>query len=263
MAYKEVLSFLWNLVIGGRSITCTLRICIKPHFAFLYLLFHLKAPNPLPSSIMVAADSDSAPSRRMPLSCEPCRERKIRCPRKSNRNGGPCDTCVRRGIPSSECVYLRDIIYQRRQQQNSSNSRSSVTDTPNNAELVARIDRLEEILVQAQQQQQTQTLPQMQQDQPSGASLFRGNDNNDCSPTGLPTPVSIHSSNGALRKSDTGYERYEPSFSRWLSVLNANSQPMGLKDDLDLWPNNSEFPFTTVQADVEELPVSSTPIVTV
>ncbi|EEP75999.1 predicted protein [Uncinocarpus reesii 1704] len=33
-----------------------------------------------------------APSKRLPVSCEPCRKRKIRC----TRNGPPCETCLRR-----------------------------------------------------------------------------------------------------------------------------------------------------------------------
>lgn len=41
-----------------------------------------------------------APSRRVRVSCEQCRGRKIKCP----RDGPPCSSCVRRRV--SQCVYL-------------------------------------------------------------------------------------------------------------------------------------------------------------
>ena len=43
------------------------------------------------------------PVRRLPISCEPCRTRKIRCP----RDAPPCGTCLRRGIPQAECRYTQ------------------------------------------------------------------------------------------------------------------------------------------------------------
>ena len=39
---------------------------------------------------------------RQPISCEPCRVRKIKCA----RDAIPCSTCIRRRIPSTECVYM-------------------------------------------------------------------------------------------------------------------------------------------------------------
>lgn len=77
----------------------------------------------------------------MPISCEPCRQRKIRCPRTKP---GPCSTCVRRNIPSSECIYAAprsprpDPRYRR-------NSDMAVTTTPTE-ELVERIGVLENLL---------------------------------------------------------------------------------------------------------------------
>ena len=41
-------------------------------------------------------------SKRLPVSCEPCRKRKIRC----TRNRPPCDTCLRRGLGPADCIYL-------------------------------------------------------------------------------------------------------------------------------------------------------------
>lgn len=40
--------------------------------------------------------------KRLPISCEPCRNRKIRCSRP--RGPPPCETCVHRSLTSS-CVY--------------------------------------------------------------------------------------------------------------------------------------------------------------
>lgn len=44
----------------------------------------------------------SAPrARRQPVSCEPCRIRKIRCP----RDAAPCGTCLRRRVPPEQCLF--------------------------------------------------------------------------------------------------------------------------------------------------------------
>ncbi|KAJ9413954.1 hypothetical protein QL093DRAFT_2088869 [Fusarium oxysporum] len=79
-------------------------------------------------------------SRRMPLSCEPCRQRKIKCPRNDSRGQTPCNTCVRRGIPVTECIYLRD---------QSSRRNVLVPRHGGDSALGARIDRLEELLRQS------------------------------------------------------------------------------------------------------------------
>lgn len=83
-------------------------------------------------------------NRRMPLSCEPCRERKIRCPRRANQGKGPCETCVRRGIPPSECIYLRDL-YGRRSGPPPHRGMGS-SQALGNAELIQRIGKLEELM---------------------------------------------------------------------------------------------------------------------
>ncbi|KAG5759588.1 hypothetical protein H9Q69_014254 [Fusarium xylarioides] len=90
----------------------------------------MPAPAPAPASS----------NRRMPLSCEPCRRRKIKCPRNNSRGRTPCDTCVRRGIPDNECIYLRD---------QSSRRNAQMPRHADNSALVARIDRLEELLRQS------------------------------------------------------------------------------------------------------------------
>lgn len=66
----------------------------------------------------------AAHSIRQPVSCEPCRRRKIKC----SRERAPCSTCRRRQCPES-CIYL------------------GTKDVPEpNRELLARIDNLEDML---------------------------------------------------------------------------------------------------------------------
>lgn len=76
--------------------------------------------------------SRTAASVRQPVSCEPCRRRKIKC----SRTQPPCTTCQRRGCASS-CVYAgrHDVPV------NHSGSSSLA-----NEELLARITNLENIL---------------------------------------------------------------------------------------------------------------------
>ena len=79
---------------------------------------------------------------RQPISCQPCRRRKIRCA----RNSAPCDTCQRRGCASS-CFYENeppesttgpdlDIPY------------AAVSSTDSNDALVARVHALENFVRQ-------------------------------------------------------------------------------------------------------------------
>ncbi|KAI5250134.1 hypothetical protein E4T42_05039 [Aureobasidium subglaciale] len=93
--------------------------------------------------------------KRMPINCEPCRIRKIRC----SRDGIPCGTCKRRGVPPANCSFA-----QRPPRDSSINlepgmpiSPISTTRSPGQStdeDLVARIARIERML--ANQQRQTQ-----------------------------------------------------------------------------------------------------------
>ncbi len=83
--------------------------------------------------------------RRMPLRCEPCRERKIRYPRISSSSGGSCVTCVKRGVLGHECVFLRDV-YGRRAPRPEIPAVAAVVDErrePINSELLERIRKLD------------------------------------------------------------------------------------------------------------------------
>lgn len=110
--------------------------------------------------------------QRLPISCEPCRVRKIRCP----RDGPACGTCVRRRVPLEQCVYSTrrnpQIPSQPQPQQfqpraRSLEDRSSCPDTPvqqryegvagePNADLVARIEKLEKLLHAKNKHQETE-----------------------------------------------------------------------------------------------------------
>jgi hypothetical protein len=187
------------------------------------------------------------PNRRMPLSCEPCRERKIRCPRTANSPGGPCATCVRRGVPAGECVFLRDI-YGRR----ASRPRTPAVDTTasdenrgaSNSELLERIRKLESLVV--------------------------GNANNSAPRASVeaatvPSPLGSHSggqagtrppgrtSRGSLIKTPSGHERYEPLSSKWSSVLVNSPMGDGVSADALTTGSGYEFPFTNGRFQLEDV----------
>jgi hypothetical protein len=118
----------------------------------------------LPSPIFTQASTSTATSmhnsrqKRMPINCEPCRIRKIRC----SRDGIPCGTCKRRGVPSANCVFAqrpsRDSLHSS-SEPTMPISPVSVSRSPRrlpDEDLVARITRIERML--ANQQQQTQDL---------------------------------------------------------------------------------------------------------
>ncbi|KAL4761949.1 Zn(II)2Cys6 transcription factor [Aspergillus foveolatus] len=80
------------------------------------------------------APSSRPTGKRLPISCQACRTRKIRC----SRDGRPCQTCVRRGLGAEDCVYLG--------QPRLSSENTSTSDTTVQAELLARIRNLEDML---------------------------------------------------------------------------------------------------------------------
>jgi Fungal Zn(2)-Cys(6) binuclear cluster domain. len=41
-------------------------------------------------------------AKRLPIRCEPCRKRKIKC----TRGRRPCQTCLRRGLRAADCIFL-------------------------------------------------------------------------------------------------------------------------------------------------------------
>lgn len=80
----------------------------------------------------------SVRKKRSPISCEPCRTRKIKCPRDST----PCSTCVRRGVPSFRCVFADE---QNPLQQSTNHIETSFRSSDTEA-LAARVRKLEELV---------------------------------------------------------------------------------------------------------------------
>lgn len=197
--------------------------------------------------------------RRMPINCEPCRSRKIRCAR--NPPPGPCETCVRRGVPPSECVYLR------RGAQTRALSEQNTAQVSND-ELLVRIQTLENLL-------------RDNNDVPSNAHALQ-----DCfAPTTLGMNVrryQSHSSDsttvpalsslspslstpaliGTLHISATGHVRYQPRASQWSSILDESPLAAHVKDfDGSSCDDPSRFPFcSSTKVDRQQLIAALPPI---
>lgn len=87
--------------------------------------------------------------KRIPISCEPCRLRKIRCSRP--RGPPPCETCVRRNI-ASRCQYAdrqhvhppapQDALPSPISERSASNPSTSLS----NEDLAARVANLEAVI---------------------------------------------------------------------------------------------------------------------
>ncbi|KAG8361628.1 hypothetical protein FVEN_g670 [Fusarium venenatum] len=200
-------------------------------------------------------------SRRMPLSCEPCRQRKIKCPRNINRGRIACDTCVRRGIPVTECIYLRDQWSRRN---------VPMPRHGDNSALVARIDRLEELLRQslssansepgtlsAELELEPEPLPEMEpttellspESTLHQSAATSSSVQSDASLTqtyrGVP-PV------GVIIRYASGHERFEPASLQWSSVIQNNPVVGGVKTDMDENRPGS-MPFSLINTDITEL----------
>lgn len=127
---------------------------------------------------------------RQPVSCEPCRQRKIKC----SRTCPPCDSCRRRRLTDS-CHYIRN---------RESNNGSGNELIEENQRLLARINSLEETL----RRQNITGLGDI-----SDRSLL--------SPPTEVQPLTATSSSlrGELITSTAGHISYVPRTSQWTSVL--------------------------------------------
>ena len=167
--------------------------------------------------------NSSKPPRsiRQPVSCEPCRRRKIRC----SRTTPPCDTCRRRGCLDS-CIYLRYP------QNTPSSIAATNTATTTQQELLDRIINLEESLkIHRENEARQPSAPYST----SSIDLFQ--QTIDSHAPSVPqqnfvlTPESATSSTvsldeipsssrkGVLVTSRLGYVKYERRSSQWASVL--------------------------------------------
>jgi Fungal Zn(2)-Cys(6) binuclear cluster domain len=160
-------------------------------------------------------------SRRLPISCEPCRKRKIKCPRDRR----PCQTCLRRGLHADECVYLgRPRL---------SSEQTSGTDASVQKELLERIRNLEDLL-----QRQIGAHPSPQRSDPESPSVTVTSSTrtiSDLDRAGEASTISrfeAPGNAGSLQVSATGHVRYVPLASQWNSVL-ANNSAGGSSEKLE------------------------------
>ncbi|KAL4916939.1 hypothetical protein BDW62DRAFT_211608 [Aspergillus aurantiobrunneus] len=161
--------------------------------------------------------------KRLPISCQACRTRKIRC----SRDKRPCQTCVRRGLGAEDCVYLG--------QPRLSSENTLNTDGLVQNELLARIRNLEDMLQkQVGSHLGDPHLPPLIS--PTLTASFSGLD----SPVGLGTSGRPRSSMlnpvGTLQTFASGYVRYLPLAPQWNSAK-PTSSPSEARLDI-----NSELP---------------------
>ncbi|KAL2005352.1 hypothetical protein VTN00DRAFT_2563 [Thermoascus crustaceus] len=148
--------------------------------------------------------------KRLPISCEPCRKRKIRCPRDHR----PCQTCIRRGLRPEECIFLG--------QSRLSLEHVSATESSIQRELLARIRNLEDLL----HKQIDGQAPLQNPGDPVSPPITTAGSTKTFSESDRGTDVlSTESRNqppgnvGSLQVSPSGHVRYVPLPSQWNSVL--------------------------------------------
>ncbi|KAL4783625.1 hypothetical protein BJX76DRAFT_245456 [Aspergillus varians] len=147
--------------------------------------------------------------KRLPISCQACRTRKIRC----SRDGRPCQTCVRRGLGAEDCVYLG--------QPRLSSENTLNADTTVQAELLARIRNLEDLL-------QRKVGPHVGDSHsplisPSLTGSFSEPDNAIINRSADYPRSYLLSSGGTLQTFASGYVRYLPLAPQWKSVKPTSS----------------------------------------
>ncbi|KAL4768979.1 hypothetical protein BDW60DRAFT_112224 [Aspergillus nidulans var. acristatus] len=164
------------------------------------------------------APSSRPAGKRLPISCQACRTRKIRC----SRDGRPCQTCVRRGLGAEDCVYLG--------QPRLSSENTSTADTITvQAELLARIRNLEDML-----QRQVSSYSGGPNSPLASPTSLTGSFPDLDSPTGpgftsYPRSSMVNSV-GTLQTFASGYVRYLPLVSRWNSAHPTSSSSGSLPD---------------------------------
>ncbi|KAJ5102958.1 hypothetical protein N7532_003487 [Penicillium argentinense] len=169
------------------------------------------------------ASSSRSTGKRLPISCQACRTRKIRC----SRDGRPCQTCIRRGLGAEDCVYLG--------QPRLLTEQSSPADQTVQNELIARIRNLEGLLQkQVSSQASTPVAGATSPQAPSASGSFS---EPDLDPWGSPMLGNV----GTLQTSPSGHVRYVPIASQWESVVSKGpaaeclrSSEADIADDDDL-----------------------------
>jgi hypothetical protein len=146
--------------------------------------------------------SSRSTGKRLPISCQACRTRKIRC----SRDGRPCQTCVRRGLGAEDCIYLG--------QPRLSTEQSSPGDSIVQSELLARIRNLEALL--QKQMASNAGTPNGGAVSPLGGTSAAGSFSE---PETLDSLGPMLDNVGKLHTSPSGHVRYVPLASQWESLV--------------------------------------------
>ncbi|KAH9209154.1 hypothetical protein DL95DRAFT_344754, partial [Leptodontidium sp. 2 PMI_412] len=175
-------------------------------------------------------------SVRQPISCEPCRHRKIKC----SRTRPFCDTCRRRGC-INRCVY-----------KGSRETDAALPQSSSNEELLNRINNLEQLLKQHTNVSLRPINGQINNSIPSpldSCQTFQLSPESlvsePSSQAALLSDQATSARHGVLTSTAQGDVRYEPRTSQWTSVLaNTNlSIATPSLDDPDDSGMSSGFPF--------------------
>jgi hypothetical protein len=180
-----------------------------------------------------------AVNRRLPISCEPCRARKIKCTRNSDPLA-PCESCVRRGIPHGQCIYLGHYNRARQETDRGPHSES-------NEELLGRIRNLERIIQNHVQLPSPVTAPFGQS---TPVSLVTDSssyslDNSVVSPA-ISRFRETPRQEGILRETKSGHLRYEPRASEWIAVLDGSPAAPSIDTFNGVPPVDADFPFSAI-----------------
>ena len=187
--------------------------------------------------ILSNSKSKERGSVRQPVSCEPCRKRKIKCSRDSQ----PCQTCLRRRVASDQCVYKGSREESPLQISNSTHQ-----------QLVDRIGNLERLL----KHHTGSEIPIANGESSSILSpLIESYQHLQSLPNSFTSELNLETSNptehtdrlGVLTSTGNGNVRYEPRASQWTSVLTNTglSVDTPLLDDGNDTDLSSGFPFTS------------------
>lgn len=201
-------------------------------------------------------------NKRVPLSCEPCRERKIRCYRNSPVSGRTCDTCLRRGIPLEECIFLRDLPRSQRPIGRRPPRTSNTSEMATSRELFSRIEKLESLL--SSSGRTTEDTYSVE----AAAASYRHPSASTPSPS-MPntsgqahrTPPTGIASHRKLSRTASGHERYEPFPSVFPPHLHVGGSSADAATPApDRQGPRRQFPFTTTTSSQNELLSSLPPL---
>lgn len=181
-------------------------------------------------------------SKRLPISCEPCRKRKIKCP----RGGRPCQTCVRRGLHPDECIYLGRPRLSAEQQQT-----STTVDAGVQQELLDRIRNLEHLLYrqigdgQAPPRKNNSNSPVSPSSTVVSSTAKSSYSSYEPAADSFSAGSQYHASGnvGCLKVSPSGHVRYVPLASQWNSVFAKSTTVDDSLDDDVLDDEELEVPF--------------------